>query len=595
MLDDYKENCGEATPFMYSVPNLRVTSCARAPQCRHADVDARPRRRARTVRHRIGDGRVGRSTENGPGSTARRSTNRRSTKARTCHFPRGISLECYTPGKEKFGWANRNPEVGSMKRDGLTLGWGMVGCTWIAGRFDAKVGLELRDDGTARIASATQDIGTGTYTVLAQLASEKLGLPVNKIEVVLGDTDLPPGPISGGSMATASLVPAASNAAGKLDRVVAVGRLDKVPNSKFADQRSSDLAFTDGRVHKKNEPASAGVPFEELLKQGNLHAVSGVGSSDGTFGGKEKPKFSSHSYGAHFVEVTWQPEIARLRVSRVVTVIDAGRILNPLAGRNQIEGAVVMGIGMCLFEETAYDPQNGAPYNANLADYIVATNPDVPKLEVHFLDYPDMHLNELGARGIGEIGLAGTAAAIANAVYHATGVARAQIADPNRGFARRMTRLRKHNCSPAVVRPRAGNIIDDPQRIQRNDLAGRAALNAAAEPAILATLFAANGSTYRPLGSMMSAGHRRHSWPGESAAAAWRNSSPVAAVCSPISSRPSCSASTLIRTPIMPTRRRLAVEARSRCWSSDLRRSTWRFSIGSPRRTTPIRPRPRPA
>ena len=222
-------------------------------------------------------------------------------------------------------------------------------------------------------------------------------------------------------MATASLVPAASNAAEKLiESLLSVAR--KVPKSRFAGQRSSDLAFTNGRVHKKNEPASAGVRFEELLKQGNLHAVSGVGSSDGTFGGKEKPKFSSHSYGAHFVEVTWQPEIARLRVSRVVTVIDAGRILNPLAGRNQIEGAVVMGIGMCLFEETAYDPQNGAPYNANLADYIVATNPDVPKLEVHFLDYPDMHLNELGARGIGEIGLAGIAAAIANAVYHATGV-----------------------------------------------------------------------------------------------------------------------------------------------------------------------------
>ena len=163
------------------------------------------------------------------------------------------------------------------------------------------------------------------------------------------------------------------------------------------------------------------MPFDELLKQGNQHAVSGVGSSRGTFGG-EKPKFSSHSFGAHFIEVAWQPEIARLRVSRVVTVIDAGRIINPLAGRNQIEGAVVMGIGMALFEETIYDPQNGAPRNANLADYIVATNADVPKLEVHFLDYPDTHLNEFGARGIGEIGLAGVAAAIANAVYHATGV-----------------------------------------------------------------------------------------------------------------------------------------------------------------------------
>ena len=138
--------------------------------------------------------------------------------------------------------------------------------------------------------------------------------------------------------------------------------------------------------------------------------------------GEKKPKFSTHSFGCHFVEVTWQPEIARLRVSRVVTVIDAGRIINPLAGRNQIEGAVVMGIGMALLEHTSYDQQSGAPINSNLADYIVAVNADVPKLEVYFVDFPDKEINQLGARGIGEIGLAGFAAAITAAVHHATGV-----------------------------------------------------------------------------------------------------------------------------------------------------------------------------
>src|SRR5262249_60220663 len=122
--------------------------------------------------------------------------------------------------------------------------------------------------------------------------------------------------------------------------------------------------------------------------------------------GKPRPKFWAPSFGCPFVEVAWQPEIARLRVSRVVTVIDAGRIINPLAGRNQIEGAVVMGIGMALFEHTSYDPRTGAPINSNLADYIVAVNADAPPIEVHFLDYPDKEMNELGARGIGEIGLA---------------------------------------------------------------------------------------------------------------------------------------------------------------------------------------------
>jgi xanthine dehydrogenase YagR molybdenum-binding subunit len=165
-----------------------------------------------------------------------------------------------------------------------------------------------------------------------------------------------------------------------------------------------------------------GVPFAEVLRRANIRLVPGHGKAEATFG-NPKPEFSTHSFGCHFVEVTWQPEIARLRVNRVVTVIDAGRIINPLAGRNQIEGAIVMGIGMALLEETHYDPQNGAPMNSNLADYMMAVNADVPSaIDIHFLDYPDKEINELGARGIGEIGLAGIAAAITHATYHATGV-----------------------------------------------------------------------------------------------------------------------------------------------------------------------------
>jgi xanthine dehydrogenase YagR molybdenum-binding subunit len=296
-----------------------------------------------------------------------------------------------------------------MKRDGLTLGWGMAGCSWQAASFSCAASVELRDDGTARVSCGTQDIGTGTYTIVAQLAAEKLGLPLDRVEAVLGDSQLPPGPLSGGSAATAGVVPAVLDAAGK-----AIKRL-------LALAPDAGLEYTGGRVHAKGEPASRGIGFEELLRMRKLRSVSGLGSFEGNFGAAKR-EFSSHSFGAHFVEVTWQAEIARLRVSRVVTVIDAGRILNPLAGRNQIEGAVVMGIGMSLFEETSYDPRNGAPVNSNLADYIVAANADVPALEVHFVEVPDTKLNPLGARGIGEIGLAGMAAAIAGAVYHATGV-----------------------------------------------------------------------------------------------------------------------------------------------------------------------------
>ncbi len=329
-------------------------------------------------------------------------------------------VECFDLGVQKFGWSKRTPEVGSMKRDGLTLGWGMASCSWVAARFAAEATVQLRDDGTARVACGTQDIGTGTYTILAQLVSQKTGVPLDKVEVALGDSSLPAGPLSGGSMATGSVVPAVFAAA---DHAIASLRTvaTTTPGSPFSKRKPDELAFEGGRVFVKADGAAKGVPFAELLRKANLRLVTGSGKGESTFG-NPKPKFSTHSFGCHFVEVTWQPEIARLRVSRVVTVIDAGRIINPLAGRNQIEGAVVMGIGMALFEHTSYDPQTGAPINSNLADYIVAVNADVPPIEVHFLDHPDKEINEVGARGIGEIGLAGIAAAITAAVHHATGV-----------------------------------------------------------------------------------------------------------------------------------------------------------------------------
>src|SRR5262249_30488677 len=198
---------------------------------------------------------------------------------------------------------------------------------------------------------------------LAQLTADKTGVPLEQVEVVLGDTSLPAGPISGGSMVTGSVVPAVfaatDNAIASLLTVATTA-----PGSPFEKRKPAALALEGGRGCVRPDSPAAGVPFAELLRRANLRLVTGGGKSEGTFG-NPKPKYSTHSFGCHFVEVTWQPEIARLRVSRVVTVIDAGRILNPLAGRNQIEGAVVMGIGMALFEHTSYDPQTGAPINSN--------------------------------------------------------------------------------------------------------------------------------------------------------------------------------------------------------------------------------------
>jgi xanthine dehydrogenase YagR molybdenum-binding subunit len=419
MLDDHHEDCGEATPSQYSVPNLRVTF-GRAKRNIGAAIDMR------------GPGAV-------PGLYATESAMNEladllkidPVRLRVVNEPKideGLSLpfssrhllECFELGAEKFGWSRRTPAVGSMQRDGLTLGWGMAGCSWIAGRFPAEANIQLRDDGSVRVACATQDIGTGTYTILSQLASEKTGVPLEKIEVALGDSSLPAGPISGGSMVTGSVIPAVFAAAdGAIGSLLTIAAM--TPGSPFENRQPADLAFEGGEVFVKAAGAAGRMPFADLLRRANLRQVSGSGKGEGTYGDPEA-KFSTHSFGCHFVEVTWQPETARLRVGRVVTVMDAGRILNPLAARNQIEGAVVMGIGMALLEHSSYDPQNGAPINSNLADYVMAVNADAPPIEVHFLDFPDTEINELGARGIGEIGLAGFAAAVTAAVHHATGI-----------------------------------------------------------------------------------------------------------------------------------------------------------------------------
>src|SRR5438874_4650533 len=306
ILDDYHEDCGESTAFQYSVPNLRVTA-------------GRAKRNVGSPTPMRGPGAV-------PGLYATESAMNEladqlkidPVKLRVLNEPKideslGVPfssrhlLECFELGAEKFGWSKRNPEVGSMKRNGLTLGWGMAGCTWVAARFPAEANVQLRDDGTVGVACGTQDIGTGTYTVLAQLAAEKTGTPLDKVEVALGDTSLPEGPISGGSMVTGSVIPAVFEAADN-----AIASLLKVATttagSPFEKNEPNELSFESGRVFVKANGPAGGVPFAELLRRANVRLVTGSGKSESTFGNPE-PKFSMHSFGCHFVEVTWQPEI----------------------------------------------------------------------------------------------------------------------------------------------------------------------------------------------------------------------------------------------------------------------------------------------
>ncbi len=418
ILDDYEEDCSEATPFLYSVPNLKV-------------MGGLSRKNVGTPTAMRGPGAV-------PGLFAlesamdelaialkmdpielRKRNEPEKDESTGKPFSSRHLQECITTGAAKFGWSSRTPEIGSMKRDGLTLGWGTSVCTWIAGRFPAEATVILKRDGTAVVETGTQDIGTGTYTVLALIASEATGIPVDRIDVRLGDTILPPGPISGGSLVTGSVIPAVTDAAqGALKKLFVAATT--APNGPFKGENPEQLELKAGRVQRKGA-TSGGVPVGDVLARANMKDVHHTASSGPTFGTEDR-EHSLHSFGAHFAEVTWQPEIARLRVSRVVTVIDAGRIINLKPARNQIEGAVVMGVGMALLEETMYDQRSGAPINANLADYMVATNADAPAIDVTFLDHPDTLINPMGARGVGEIGLAGIAAAITAGVYHATGL-----------------------------------------------------------------------------------------------------------------------------------------------------------------------------
>ncbi|MGB8885995.1 MAG: xanthine dehydrogenase family protein molybdopterin-binding subunit [Candidatus Korobacteraceae bacterium] len=326
--------------------------------------------------------------------------------------------ECYQQGAERFGWTKRNPKIGSMRNGDLILGWGMGTCTWPGNRSSAEVRTRLLADGSARVSCACQDIGTGTYTIFAQVVADKTGLPIEKIQVVLGDSELPPGPTSGGSAATATVLPAIVKATDQAIQTLLTVAV-KTDKSPFQNADPKTLKMSAGRIHSQDKPPDSGTPFQEILAMRRLSAVDAQAKTEEDPASKQ---YSSHSFGAHFCEIEYDPLIARLRVSRWVSVIDGGKIINAKTGHSQIVGGVVMGIGMGLFEETIYDPRNGHPINNNFADYMVPTNKDIPEIDCILLDFPDPIINEYGARGIGEIGLTGVASALASAVYHATGV-----------------------------------------------------------------------------------------------------------------------------------------------------------------------------
>jgi len=419
-LDDFDEGCGEATPYLYSVANLEVTSGLVR---RHFGAPAPMR----------GPGAV-------PGLFAleaamneladqlnidplqlRLLNDAEKDESTNQPFSSRHLRECYETGAKKFGWEKRTAAIGSMRRDGKILGWGLAGASWVALRLPCTATVEFCANGRLCVRCGTQDIGTGTYTIFAQVLHEKTGVPLDRIDVILGDSALPDGPMSGGSLTTGSVLNAV--AAGADNAIKRLQQLAKdTEGSPVQDAELEDISYTAGRVHAKDKPPGDGAHFAEILAMARLNGLSAEGKTQPTWEDPKSKGVSLHSYGAQFVEVEWEPEIARLRVSRVVTVIDAGRIINPKSAANQIAGAVVMGVGMGLLEETIHDQRTGQPINGNMADYLMATCADAPQIDVTFLDHPDPAMGEYGARGVGEIGLAGVAPAITAAVYHATGV-----------------------------------------------------------------------------------------------------------------------------------------------------------------------------
>jgi xanthine dehydrogenase YagR molybdenum-binding subunit len=327
--------------------------------------------------------------------------------------------DAYQLGAEKFGWAKRTAEPRSMAEHGMLVGWGMATATYPGYKMSAEVRLRLSANGTALVQCAAHDLGTGAYTVLTQIAAEAIGLPVEKVTVEIGNSDLPFGPVAGGSNTTATVGSAIYDAAEALHKNLAKLASDAEGSPLRGLSVAKLVVQEPGRLSVEGDPAKSDT-FESILKRSGKESVDGQGKFSPPL--LFKPRFAFQSFGAHFCEVRIDPDLPRVQVSRVVSVMDCGRVMNAKTARSQIMGGVVMGIGMALEEETVLDPATGIPATRNLADYHVPVDADIPEIDVHFVGEPDFEFNPMGARGMGEIGITGIAAAVANAVYHATGI-----------------------------------------------------------------------------------------------------------------------------------------------------------------------------
>ncbi|NWA63193.1 xanthine dehydrogenase family protein molybdopterin-binding subunit [Pantoea sp. B9002] len=343
--------------------------------------------------------------------------------------------EAYRAGAEAFGWSARTPAPGSMRRGRELIGWGMAAGTYPILRSPAEARVIIYRNGQIDVESGGVDIGTGTYTILAQTVAEVLGVSSRQINVRLGDTSLPRSPLAGGSQLANVLTGAVHKTASALkERLITLAIA--LPSSPFYQSERSAVSVSDGQVYLQRRPGN-GITFARLLELADRDFVD---AKENTYkpGASEQDRYdaahtftqiqmpdafetSSHSWSAQFVEVAVDEDFGTVRVKRMVGAFDSGRVYNPRLAESQWIGGMVMGLGQALLEEGMLDPRDGRVTNASFADYVVSVNADVPDIKAISVGIPDLQASALGGKAVGELGIVGVAAAISNAVFHATG------------------------------------------------------------------------------------------------------------------------------------------------------------------------------
>jgi len=323
--------------------------------------------------------------------------------------------ECYAQGAERFGWSRRTPEPRSM-RDGRDLiGLGMASATYPTHRAPASARAVMSRDGNVVVSSGTHEMGMGTATVMAQVAAEALGVPFERVKFTYGDTTLPRAPISAGSLTAASVGSAVFSVATALKKkIVDLAIADA--SSPLSGANPNDIDAMGGRLALKSD-SSRGEEYSAVLHRHYLDMIDASVDSRP----EANDPYSARAFGAIFAEVSVDPDLGIARVRRIVAAYAGGRILNAKTARSQYYGGIIQGLGMALLEQTHLDRRLGAYTNVNLAENLVPVNADVRSIDVILVPEEDPHINPIGAKGIGEVGIVGVAPAIANAVYHATG------------------------------------------------------------------------------------------------------------------------------------------------------------------------------